>query len=1385
MANSELVIKIKTLIDNAGLSSQVSAVKKQLDKINFSPLGKELKDIAEGAAKLDFKGAVAGAKQVLSIISPLQKFKMQPQMELQQINAQMRDLAAKMRNAVKLGIDDTALKAEFQKLKQTKIDINAKLNLATAGDGFANIKKDVKDAEKNIVNLGTTSTGTFSKIKNGVSNLATFGLAAQGVQVLASGIKSLSQPVIDLETAIAKVKTLGGDAKALAPTLKTMVVDMAEKVPISAAEIATASYDALSAGIKASEKDMKAFMDASAQLAVGGSETIGNSVNVLSSLLNAYGLDASKTTQITDELFTTINLGKTTLPELSSSLSQVIPTAAGMGLSLKNVGASLALMTANGVPTAQAVTSLNAMLVEIQKPGSQLSKILRDAGLSVEGLGEKIKSGDFVGVLGDLQGAFNKAGVSVTQAFSSVEASKAANVLLGNLDKMKDTVGQFDKAAGATNAAYNEMTNTTASKIEQFKAKLQNIPIAIASSIGEPMLKVFSSLLDGIMPAIKQIATALAPVMSELVGVISSVLSNLAPIITQLLSSLAPVITPLITLIQNLITALMPIIDVLVTSLSPVISDVVELVSIVVDVINPLLPIIGLLTASLLQSLLIPLIPVIRLLLQVVTLLLMPIKLLIGLFAAVIEPVAQLMTWIMKLTSSIFQVPFNWLSGGLQGVSKAIENVIKFIRNIVGEIVNFGKSILQFFGIIDEKQKAPLKLTAPLKVETGDVNKEINQVVDDTNEKIQSKPITPKVSGGSIIDVLAAYKQLQKEIEIINQLQELQGERDRLISGRAKNIYDEVAAYERQASSLNKLNDEFQKYIDKYKITLDEKTGQISFEVKLDKQNKQAVSDEFLKLKTEIEKNENLKIELDAKVKLNEQDYYNKLKELEEKELDLKIKMGVVNEDVKLDLIKEKYKQNTDELNNYEKAIEQLEIRKNGITTLELATLQDLRDKYIATRSKQIELSNQLYDAEQKKAEKTTKLKLQLLDEEAKKQKQNSEDLIKFYERVADYSQEVIKNNIDLDEEAALDALEKQKENELITESEYQSKKLKLQQYYKNLELVQEKAHQASLAEIQRQQELKTLKNTKQQLEIELQKAYEEGNDELVIKLMDKLDVLEQGIKDKSNILTTVSKNMGDAVAMSLAGMFDGREEDLKKPWRVFFAVTASALKTQVESLIIELALKELQKMAIFSGGLGALLLLPVVTGVLRGAMDALLNPVLSSIASFSAGGRVDEPTIAIVGDASKARPGRDTEWILRDDQIETIMQKVVNVYARENEKAMKLIVKDITITEYFKIMKDSQQKQQSMQQLNLEKVKTVDVNFATLKSKDVIKFTKIDLSPLERLQPKETQFRTDKIEKLLSILIQKIDEKNVTIELDGEKITKKVNSYRNKMKYL
>jgi TP901 family phage tail tape measure protein len=368
------------------------------------------------------------------------------------------------------------------------------------------------------------------------------GLIALGTQ---AGFDTFVKSFMELDTATQRIRTLGGAAEELAPRLKQMAVEMSRSVPIAANEMQNAMYEALSAGVEPSEQAMKKFMDVAVKLSVGGVETIGNSVNVLSSVLNAYGASVDEAARYSDILFNTVNLGKTTIPELSASLSQVVPAAASAEVGFDAVGAALALMTANGIPTSQAATKLNALLTEMKKPGQDFAEVMKAAGVSLESLREE----GLVETLVRLRGAMEQLGVQAGQVMGSVESAAAFDTLTKDVERFRETFEGVAGVTGSTEAAFERMQESVQVRLQQMIAQLQATFVELANVF----MPLVEGVLGGVQTAIKLISQAFggqfAPVMK------SATIAVLAYVAAQKMAS-REMITTAVNSIKTLIASL-------------------------------------------------------------------------------------------------------------------------------------------------------------------------------------------------------------------------------------------------------------------------------------------------------------------------------------------------------------------------------------------------------------------------------------------------------------------------------------------------------------------------------------------------------------------------------------------------------------------------------------------------------------------------------------------------------------------------------------------------------------------------------------------------------------------------------------------------------------
>lgn len=386
----------------------------------------------------------------------------------------------------------------------------------------------------------------------GSMTVAAGNLIADLVKTASSQLVGLAQSAIQTgsayEVSLAKVGTIADLGKLSIQQLGDQVSATSNSMGIAATDIAEATYQAISAGQDTA--NAVAFAGQAAKLAAAGFTSTTSAVDILTTALNAYGLSADQATHVSDVLLTTQNLGKTSVDELSSSMGRVIPLAAAYNVSVENLSSGLAVMTANGIATAEATTYTKSMLNELGDTGSSVGKILQQqTGKSFAQLNAEGKSlGDVLQILYDSVGGDSTAFAGL---WSSVEAGTGAlSLASGGADKFNGVLAQMVDSAGATDTAYQTMTDTFQHSMESLQTTAENLSIDLfkamepglmeAANWGTDCLNTLTSALNEGGPA-------------AMLDAASGILENLTAGVVQKIPGLTSAATQVITkLVQYL-----------------------------------------------------------------------------------------------------------------------------------------------------------------------------------------------------------------------------------------------------------------------------------------------------------------------------------------------------------------------------------------------------------------------------------------------------------------------------------------------------------------------------------------------------------------------------------------------------------------------------------------------------------------------------------------------------------------------------------------------------------------------------------------------------------------------------------------------------------------
>lgn len=396
-------------------------------------------------------------------------------------------------------------------------------NLDEAAEAARKASEEVEKFGDKSEETGKQSEESSKKSRDGIKELqgvlASAGIAAT-LNEIKNGFFDCSEAAAQFETSTAMVATIADTSQKSLSDISKEVRTYSNETGEAASDMAEATYQAISASVNTA--DAASFAGTATKLAVGGFTSATTAVDVLTTAINAYGLAASDATQLSDYLITTQNLGKTSVDQLAQSVGKVIPLASAYNVQMDNLSSAYAVLTANGIATAESGTYLKSMLNELGDTGSDVSEVLLNStGKTFAQLMEQGYSlGDVMAMLGD---AVDGDSTAFNALWSSTEAGIGALSLFNaGADKYNSVLDSMRTSAGATEKAYSTMADTTDKSKQRMENSFNNLKISVGDVLNPALTQVyegFTSVFAGMSDFVDEHPAVVAAISAIAVGV--------------------------------------------------------------------------------------------------------------------------------------------------------------------------------------------------------------------------------------------------------------------------------------------------------------------------------------------------------------------------------------------------------------------------------------------------------------------------------------------------------------------------------------------------------------------------------------------------------------------------------------------------------------------------------------------------------------------------------------------------------------------------------------------------------------------------------------------------------------------------------------------------
>lgn len=396
-------------------------------------------------------------------------------------------------------------------------------NLDEAAEAARKASEEVEKFGDKSEESGKQSEESSKKSRDGIKELqgvlASAGIAAT-LNEIKNGFFDCSEAAAQFETSTAMVATIADTSQKSLSDISKEVRTYSNETGEAASDMAEATYQAISASVNTA--DAASFAGTATKLAVGGFTSATTAVDVLTTAINAYGLAASDATQLSDYLITTQNLGKTSVDQLAQSVGKVIPLASAYNVQMDNLSSAYAVLTANGIATAETGTYLKSMLNELGDTGSDVSEVLLNStGKTFAQLMEQGYSlGDVMAMLGN---AVDGDSTAFNALWSSTEAGIGALSLFNaGADKYNSVLDSMRTSAGATEKAYSTMADTTDKSKQRMENSFNNLKISVGDVLNPALTQVyegFTSVFAGMSDFVDEHPAVVATISAIAVGV--------------------------------------------------------------------------------------------------------------------------------------------------------------------------------------------------------------------------------------------------------------------------------------------------------------------------------------------------------------------------------------------------------------------------------------------------------------------------------------------------------------------------------------------------------------------------------------------------------------------------------------------------------------------------------------------------------------------------------------------------------------------------------------------------------------------------------------------------------------------------------------------------
>jgi TP901 family phage tail tape measure protein len=367
--------------------------------------------------------------------------------------------------------------------------------LSKALDGAADSAKKTKKEISSLGDVFRQAGEEMSRLKASfIGNLGA-NAVSKGINLLTDGFRASIQAAREFSRAVAEINSVLPNGTKLTEAQTKALAKLSEQYGTSAAQQAKGFFEIVSGGVENTATAFK-ILSAANNAALSGLVDINTATRLITSTFNAYSEKGVSAAQVTDTLVAVTQASSVKFEEMAQTMGRVTNIAAQSGVSIGELGGSVAFLNTRSLTTEQAVTGLAGILSEVSKPSQEAARAAK--ALGIEFSVSAIQSKGLVGFLQEVTEKTNGNVTAIRKLFADQRAGNAAVAIAsGEFEKYAKIVDKVTKSNGEAARASRTIKESLDFKLDQLTNSFNSFAIAVGTKVG-PAITVLTNAIKGL-----------------------------------------------------------------------------------------------------------------------------------------------------------------------------------------------------------------------------------------------------------------------------------------------------------------------------------------------------------------------------------------------------------------------------------------------------------------------------------------------------------------------------------------------------------------------------------------------------------------------------------------------------------------------------------------------------------------------------------------------------------------------------------------------------------------------------------------------------------------------------------------------------------------------